>query len=140
MFVMVGLNNWYVLLIAPIVYYYNYTIFKQGSKCKKDFEKLRNSQDTKMWNVISENNNGASTIKAFGTQRVFNNKFNKIINDNMLSMKFQAGIYEYINLRVLFWEQLFMIAQTASCTFNIVDQVITGMTLSYVMRFSHVGI
>lgn len=100
MFVMLGINNWYVLLICPVIYYINYKTFKFADDSKKALEKMRNSKDTKMWNVISENNNGASTIKAYGTQKVFNAKFNKIINDSVLNMKYFAGIHEWTNLRV----------------------------------------
>lgn len=96
----------------------------------KECQRIEAITKTPLVNQMVETNSGSSSIKAFGTKKVFEDRFMGCLRDNILAFMFSAGTLNWFQIRIGIISILLMVISTSVCIwFRFSDDpILVGLT------------
>jgi ABC-type multidrug transport system fused ATPase/permease subunit len=134
--VVIGFANWYILLSLPVIFGLMTMTFLFALPSYKECQRIENITKSPILNHINETTAGSSTIRVFGNNKQFEEKFIGYINQNILAYIFSCGTWNWFGLRISFISIILMCVSTRLCIiyrFEI-DPILIGMSLSYIIN------
>ena len=120
--------------IFPLIMVGSFLLMKKTLKAIKECGRLRATSSSPLISYLTETVNGVSTIRAFNLIEQFEERNNKLLNQNILATQMQVGVNNYFRMRVNFMVFSFMAIVTTTCIFmrEKKDPVILAMVITYV--------
>ena len=105
----------WIILIYPFIFYLMYKIFIFSLTGLRETSRVVAVTKSPIVSHLSETLAGTSTIRAFKKQKEFQNKFNDLLNKNILACMWREGAKNSFSMKINFVCLLIMIAGSLCC-------------------------
>lgn len=132
---MIVSTYWQILAALPVISLLMIWVFLTYLPAYKECQRIESITKSPMLNQVAERSSGSSTIKAFGTSKVFESKFFRCLNDNVLTYLFLYGTLNWSSMRILIIQLMLNVASTSICIVfrQQLNPIMIGLTFQYII-------
>lgn len=94
------ITKWYILGVLPFIVWVLVWIFKIMLPTHRENWRLSSTAKSPILNHINETSSGGTTIKAFGNDRIFQQKCFQLLENDLLVCINLHGTRSWLNLRI----------------------------------------
>lgn len=126
----------WVGFVIPFILVCSWILVGKSAKAIKETARLANTTKSPILSALGESISGASTIRAFGRQSDFLERFDALLNQNILAVQVQVGVQNWFSIRVDFLAIALMLTIAMICIFargGGTGAIVLSMLLTYVM-------